>query len=77
MACTALMEQRFEPTYFSLLDDEASPPSIRNLQRDLESAWKEGYDKIGANDLKHSLVDTSKWIGTAELYTAFTRRRIP
>lgn len=77
MACTALMEQPFEPTYLSLLDDGASPPSIRNLQRDLEAAWKEGYDKIGAKDLRHSLVGTSKWIGTAELYTAFTRRRIP
>ena len=77
MACTALMEQPFEPTYLSLLDDDSSPPCIRNLQRDLEAAWKEGYDKIGARDLSHSLVGTSKWIGTAELYTAFTRRRIP
>lgn len=77
MACTALMEQPFEPTYFSLLDDEVSQPGIRNLQKDIEAAWKEGYDKVGAKDLENSLVGTSKWIGTAELYTAFTRRRIP
>ncbi|KAG2366844.1 peptidase family C78-domain-containing protein [Suillus spraguei] len=56
------------------------PPSVRNLQRWIEAAWKEGYDLEGAKDLR-SLVDTKKWIGTAgtlsELYTAFTFRGVP
>ncbi|KZP23665.1 hypothetical protein FIBSPDRAFT_452708 [Athelia psychrophila] len=76
MACTALMEQPVQPMYFALLDD-ASPPSVRNLQHLIESAWREGYDRDGARDLKHKLAGTTKWIGTAELYTAFTYRRIP
>ncbi|KAF7974549.1 hypothetical protein HWV62_11898, partial [Athelia sp. TMB] len=76
MACTALMDQPAQPLYFALLDD-TSPPSVRNLQHLIESAWKHGYDPDGARDLKHKLVGTSKWIGTAELYTAFTYRRIP
>ena len=36
-----------------------------------------GYDKEGAQDLKHKLVGTSKWIGTAELHVAFLSRGIP
>lgn len=36
-----------------------------------------GYDSIGASQLKHKLVGTMKWIGTGELYTAFTYRGIP
>lgn len=36
-----------------------------------------GYDLEGANDLKHKLVGTRKWIGTAELHVAFLTRGIP
>ncbi|KAG2076008.1 DUF1671-domain-containing protein [Suillus decipiens] len=75
MACAALMDQRVQSIYFALLDDPF-PPSVRNLQRWIEAAWKEGYDLEGAKDLR-SLVDTNKWIGTAELYTAFTFRGVP
>ncbi|KAG2158113.1 peptidase family C78-domain-containing protein [Suillus bovinus] len=75
MACAALMDQQIQNIYFALLDDPF-PPGVRNLQCWIEAAWKEGYDREGAKDLG-SLVDTNKWIGTAELYTAFTFRGVP
>lgn len=75
MACAALMDQQIQNIYFALLDDPF-PPSVRNLQHWIEAAWKEGYDREGAKDLGN-LVDTDKWIGTAELYTAFTSRGVP
>lgn len=75
MACAALMDQQIQSIYFALLDDPF-PPGVRNLQRWIEAAWKEGYDCEGAKDLRN-LVDTDKWIGTAELYTAFTFRGVP
>jgi len=37
----------------------------------------EGFDKEGAQQLHHQLVDSRKWIGTAELYVAFVSRGIP
>ena len=47
------------------------PPFSRSLHR------SPGYDLEGANDLKHRLVGTRKWIGTAELHVAFLTRGIP
>jgi len=41
MACAALMSQGQQPLYFPLLDTPV-PPSVRNLQSWIESAWKEG-----------------------------------
>jgi len=76
MACTALIDQQIQPLYFPLLDDPW-PPGVRNLQRSIELAWQNGYDPQGARQLKHKLVDTKKWIGTAELYVAFVSRGIP
>ncbi|KAI0312346.1 peptidase family C78-domain-containing protein [Amylostereum chailletii] len=76
IACTALMDQRIQDTYFSLLDSPTGP-SIRNLQALIEEAWEHGYDEEGAMQLKHSLVNKTKWIGTAELHVAYTYRGIP
>ncbi|KAH7926299.1 DUF1671-domain-containing protein [Leucogyrophana mollusca] len=76
MACTALMVQQNQTIYFPLLDDPMSP-GVRNLQLWIEHAWKEGYDEIGARELKHKLHGTKKYIGTGELYVAFTSRGIP
>ncbi|KAI0093943.1 peptidase family C78-domain-containing protein [Irpex rosettiformis] len=76
MASAALMDQERQPRYSTLLDSP-SPPGVRRLQALIEEAWKEGYDEEGANQLKHKLSGTSKWIGTAELYVAFTYRGIP
>lgn len=42
MACSALMTQTQQPMYFPLLDDP-SPPGVRNLQKWIEDAWKQGW----------------------------------
>lgn len=65
-----------QPTYFPLLD-RPTPPGVRNLQSSIEEAWKHGYDPEGAEQLKHRLVGTGKYIGTGDLYAAFTYRGIP
>ncbi|KAH7914678.1 peptidase family C78-domain-containing protein [Hygrophoropsis aurantiaca] len=76
MACTALMVQQNQTIYFPLLDDPM-PPGARNLQLWIEHAWSQGYDEIGARELDHNLHNTKKYIGTGELYVAFTSRGIP
>ncbi|KAM5539029.1 hypothetical protein V8D89_007252 [Ganoderma adspersum] len=76
MACAALMDQQIQPMYFPLLDTP-STPGVRNLQILIERAWRDGYDQEGAEDMRRDLVDSSKWIGTAELYVAFTYKGIP
>ncbi|KAG8952651.1 hypothetical protein FRC04_004013 [Tulasnella sp. 424] len=78
MAATALTTQPYQASYFAMLEsDPRCPPGIRNLQKWIESAWKEGYDSIGAQQLKHRLVGTTKWIGTGEIYVAMTWKGIP
>ncbi|KZV85094.1 DUF1671-domain-containing protein [Exidia glandulosa HHB12029] len=76
MACTALMGQHERPEYAQLLE-QPMPPGVRNLQRWIQTAWRDGYDAEGARQLKNRLVGTKRWIGTGELYTAFTHRGIP
>ncbi|RDX48285.1 DUF1671-domain-containing protein [Lentinus brumalis] len=75
MACAALMDQQRQPLYFPLLDAPV-PPGIRNFQILLERAWRDGYDEEGAFQLGRELLDTPKWIGTADIYVAFTYRGI-
>ncbi|KJA18602.1 hypothetical protein HYPSUDRAFT_144808 [Hypholoma sublateritium FD-334 SS-4] len=75
MACATLMNQKQQLGYFSLLDSPI-PPSVRNLQTWIESAWEEGFDAEGKKDLKE-LIGTRKWIGTADIWVAFVSRRIP
>ncbi|KAF8078135.1 peptidase family C78-domain-containing protein [Lyophyllum atratum] len=75
MACVALMNQKFQPNYLPLLSEPISP-GVRNLQAWIEDAWEAGFDKEGAKELK-KLVDTTKWIGTADLWVAFIYRGIP
>ncbi|KAJ2559275.1 hypothetical protein EV175_000415 [Coemansia sp. RSA 1933] len=43
-------------------------PQIRALQEMLELAWRDGYDRDGAEQLKHRVMGTRKWIGTTEIY---------
>ncbi|KAI0670529.1 peptidase family C78-domain-containing protein [Trametes maxima] len=76
MACVALMDQQQQPLYFPLLD-APKPPGIRNMQETIEEAWRNGFDREGAIQLEHDIVDTSKWIGTADIYVVFTYRGIP
>ncbi|KAF8604518.1 DUF1671-domain-containing protein [Ceratobasidium sp. AG-I] len=78
MACSALAAQSLRPEYRGLLmNDARGPPGVRNLQVWIEDAWRRGYDAQGAAQLRNRLVGTRKWIGTAELYVAFTSRGIP
>lgn len=76
MACAVLMDQQIQPMYFPLLDTP-STPGVRNLQILIERAWRDGYDQEGAEDMRRNLLDSSKWIGTAELYVAFTYKGVP
>ncbi|KII88718.1 hypothetical protein PLICRDRAFT_141216 [Plicaturopsis crispa FD-325 SS-3] len=76
MACTALMDQDIQPRYSQLLLRPV-PPSVRNLQQMIETAWHDGFDAEGADELKHELLGTSKWIGTGDLWVAFVHRGIP
>ncbi|PCH38291.1 DUF1671-domain-containing protein [Wolfiporia cocos MD-104 SS10] len=76
MVCTALMVQQQQPMYYPLLD-HPTPPGVRNLQACIEEAWAKGYDEEGAKQLKCRLTGTGKYIGTGELYVAFTYRGIP
>jgi hypothetical protein len=41
MACTALMDQRIQPTYSSLLG-ASTPPGVNSLKVLIEEAWKHG-----------------------------------
>ncbi|GLB35137.1 putative DUF1671-domain-containing protein [Lyophyllum shimeji] len=75
MVCTALMDQTIQPEYLPLLN-EPIPPGIRNLQVWIEDSWEAGFDEDGAKELKN-LVGSKKWIGTADLWVAFTYRGIP
>ncbi|KAI9452319.1 DUF1671-domain-containing protein [Russula earlei] len=76
MLCTALVDQRTKPGYSSLLRNP-TPPTVNNLKLWIEEAWKDGFDPEGAQGLKGKLVGHKKWIGTAELYVAFTYKGIP
>ncbi|KAF9487880.1 hypothetical protein BDN71DRAFT_1457989 [Pleurotus eryngii] len=69
------MNQQLQPLYFPFLDSPISP-GVRNLQRWIEDAWKDGFDEEGRKQLKN-LVNTRKWIGTSDLWVAFNYRRIP
>ncbi|KAF9456722.1 peptidase family C78-domain-containing protein [Collybia nuda] len=75
IACAALMDQPLQPLYFPLLGTPIGP-GIRNLQSWIEDAWKDGFDHHGAQELKN-LVGTHKWVGTSDLWVAFTFRGIP
>ncbi|EKM55631.1 uncharacterized protein PHACADRAFT_173790 [Phanerochaete carnosa HHB-10118-sp] len=76
MSCAALMGQQLQPMYFPLLDAPISP-GVRNLQQWIEDAWSRGFDEEGRDQLKQKLTSTRKWIGTGELYVAFSSRGIP
>lgn len=47
-------------------------PSIPKLQETIESAWSEGYDVRGKEQLESKVVGTRKWIGATEAFTLFS-----
>jgi hypothetical protein len=75
------MDQSIQPMYFPLLDDPMSPSvrnlqhTLETAWKDGKSDYnrlqfkllrpRTGYDADGAKDLKHKVVGTKKWIGTA------------
>ncbi|KAF9964707.1 hypothetical protein BGZ70_006059 [Mortierella alpina] len=47
----------------------ATIPTITELQRQLEYAWQSGFDPPGAEQLRHKVEGTKKWIGTTEAWS--------
>ncbi|KAH9997516.1 peptidase family C78-domain-containing protein [Russula vinacea] len=80
MLCAALMDQRVKPEYSFLLSNPI-PPGVNNLKVWIEELGLvvniSSFDPEGAQKLKSKLVGYKKWIGTAELYVAFTYRGVP
>jgi hypothetical protein len=70
------MSQKTQPRYFDLLSHGLAP-GVENLQQEIENAWADGFDVEGAEQLKHKLVKTDKWIGTGDIWLAFTYKGIP
>jgi len=54
----------------------ASMPSISRLQKMVESAWTQGFDVQGKEQLGCKLFNTRKWIGATEIVTLFSWMRI-
>ncbi|KAF9574484.1 hypothetical protein EC968_006289 [Mortierella alpina] len=44
-------------------------PTINDLQCQLEYAWQNGFDPPGAEQLRHKVEGTKKWIGTTEAWS--------
>ncbi|KAF3691419.1 Zinc finger with UFM1-specific peptidase domain protein [Channa argus] len=57
--------------YSSFLQ-EKSVPSIPQVQRMIEGAWKEGLDPQGASHFNQRLQGTRAWIGATEIYVLLT-----
>lgn len=53
-----------------------SMPSISRLQKMVESAWAQGFDVQGKEQLGCKLYNTRKWIGATEIITLFSWMRI-
>lgn len=51
---------------------EQGIPSIPQLQRLIEEAWREGLDPQGASHFNQRLQGTRGWIGATEIYTFLT-----
>lgn len=44
-------------------------PSIPQLQKVIEDAWRAGFDRAGCEQLGGKLINTRKWIGATEIVT--------
>lgn len=65
MLCSHLL-QRDEESKKALFGGVGFVPEIPSLQHWLELSWKQGFDKVGAEQLAHKVFATHKWIGTTE-----------
>ncbi len=48
-------------------DNSLRLPSIPKLQQLIERAWRDGFDRAGADQLGARLTNTRKWIGATEI----------
>lgn len=67
------------PSYSEMLKaaiGSNSMPSISRLQKMVESAWAQGFDVQGKEQLGCKLYNTRKWIGATEIVTLFSWMRI-
>lgn len=67
------------PNYSEMLKvaiGSSSMPSISRLQKMVESAWTQGFDVQGKEQLGCKLYNTRKWIGATEIVTLFSWMRI-
>lgn len=67
------------PTYSEMLRaaiGSNSMPSISRLQKMVESAWTQGFDVQGKEQLGCKLFNTRKWIGATEIVTLLSWMRI-
>ncbi|XP_054718999.1 zinc finger-containing ubiquitin peptidase 1-like [Uloborus diversus] len=51
-------------------------PSISKLQELIETAWRQGFDPAGCEQLGGRLINTRKWIGATEVVTFLSSFRI-
>lgn len=51
-------------------------PSIEKLQSLIEAGWKQGFDRVGRDQLGGTLLGTRKWIGTTEVIVLLSQFRI-
>ncbi|XP_029694409.1 zinc finger-containing ubiquitin peptidase 1 isoform X2 [Takifugu rubripes] len=58
-------------TYAAILQ-EKTVPSIPQLQRMIEGAWKEGLDPQGASHFNQRLLGTRAWVGATEIFSLLT-----
>lgn len=59
-----------------LFNGRLAIPSISKLQELIESAWRQGFDPAGCEQLGGRLVNTRKWIGATEVVTFLSSFRI-
>ena len=72
---SALME---EPVYrATICEGTGVLPDICTLQRQLERAWRLGFDAIGARQFGHRIAGTSKFIGATDVCALLRSWRIP
>ena len=51
-------------------------PSIPKIQALIESAWHQGFDPQGCQQLNGRLVNTKKWIGATEIVALLSSLKI-
>ncbi|KAM6994306.1 zinc finger-containing ubiquitin peptidase 1 [Tautogolabrus adspersus] len=62
-------------TYTPTMQDRTIP-SIPQVQRMIEEAWREGLDAQGASHFNQHLQGTRAWIGATEIYSLLTSLRL-